>query len=176
MTQQHLDIDFEGEADYMYTTEGRDYYYYGDPIPDVDDKVFLASYSDIQNPDYGFIDDDSRMAEPTDYARMMFALNRNFSYFVRTPRPDYHNQDSTHSYYTVKPDGSMFSPFYTYEQNDAGIRPVIRIHTHTDGNADDICDSCGEELHSHEEAPQNFIERIKAFFDRILDFFRNLFR
>ncbi len=46
---------------------------------------------------------------------------------------------------------------------------------HADNNGDGKCDSCDKVLETQEE-PTTFIEKVKAFFQRIIDFFKNLFK
>ncbi len=43
---------------------------------------------------------------------------------------------------------------------------------HTDANGDDVCDTCGETMPEEEES---FLDKIKAFFQKIIDWFKNLF-
>ncbi len=46
---------------------------------------------------------------------------------------------------------------------------------HTDNNGDELCDTCGEDLHV-EEVDNSFFGKIKAFFQRIIEWIKNLFR
>ena len=47
---------------------------------------------------------------------------------------------------------------------------------HADNNGDELCDACGEDLSPEEEVDNSFFGKIKAFFQRIIEWFRNLFR
>ena len=44
---------------------------------------------------------------------------------------------------------------------------------HTDGNGDNLCDTCGKSL--VEEKPMSFWDKIVAFFQNIINWFKNLF-
>ncbi len=46
---------------------------------------------------------------------------------------------------------------------------------HADNNGDELCDACGEELSPEEEVDNSFFGKIKAFFQKIIDWFKNLF-
>ncbi len=50
---------------------------------------------------------------------------------------------------------------------------IISATGHTDSNADNSCDSCGEKL--AEEEDNSIAAKIKAFFQKIIDWFKNLF-
>lgn len=53
---------------------------------------------------------------------------------------------------------------------------VLPAYGHIDENADGICDRCYTVTETEKPHESSFAERIRAFFERILDFFRNLFR
>ena len=50
----------------------------------------------------------------------------------------------------------------------------IKATGHADNNGDELCDACGKDLHV-EEVDNSFFGKIKAFFQRIIDWFKNLF-
>lgn len=45
--------------------------------------------------------------------------------------------------------------------------------THADADGNEVCDHCGADLHVEEEL--SFFDKIKAFFQKIIDWFKNLF-
>lgn len=47
---------------------------------------------------------------------------------------------------------------------------------HADNNGDELCDACDKDLSPEEEVDNSFFGKIKAFFMRIIEWFRNLFR
>ncbi len=47
---------------------------------------------------------------------------------------------------------------------------------HKDANGDDSCDACGKDLSEKPAEDNSFFGKIKAFFQRIIDWFRNLFK
>ena len=53
---------------------------------------------------------------------------------------------------------------------------VLPATGHIDENADGICDRCYTVKETEKPHEPSFAERIRAFFERIIDFFRNLFR
>ena len=50
-------------------------------------------------------------------------------------------------------------------------REINATGNHTDANGDEACDVCGKSL-----ADNSFFGKIKAFFQRIIDWFKNLFK
>lgn len=47
---------------------------------------------------------------------------------------------------------------------------------HPDADGNKICDACGHDWNEHEENNNSFFAKIKAFFQKIIDWFRNLFK
>lgn len=66
-----------------------------------------------------------------------------------------------------------------YCENNCGAKDTHTIENskigHKDLNNDGVCDMCSEKL-TEEPADNSFFGKIKAFFQRIIDWFRNLFR
>ena len=103
---------------------------------DTNDKVFLLSYSDAMNPEYGFdsdylIRDIAKMAQGTDYAICQglevfksddITNNGNSSWWMRTAGR-YSNSacNGTHN-------GYAFNIYYTYRTCD-GVRPACHLST-----------------------------------------------
>ncbi len=54
-------------------------------------------------------------------------------------------------------------------------RCILPATGHNDNNADGICDSCGNGTEDKTEDNESFLDKIKAFFEKIAEFFRNLF-
>lgn len=53
------------------------------------------------------------------------------------------------------------------------VEETIKATGHADANGDEICDNCNESLKKEDNS---FLGKIRAFFQRILDFFKNLFK
>ena len=54
-------------------------------------------------------------------------------------------------------------------------RCILPATGHNDNNGDGICDSCGNKEDEKPEEKESFLDKIKAFFERLAEFFRNLF-
>ncbi len=54
-------------------------------------------------------------------------------------------------------------------------RCILPATGHNDNNADGICDGCGKETDDKTEDNESFLDKIKAFFEKLAEFFRNLF-
>lgn len=54
-------------------------------------------------------------------------------------------------------------------------RDITAALGHSDANGDGLCDSCGADVGKPPEQKESFLDKIKAFFQRIIDWFRNLF-
>ena len=92
------------------------------------DKVYLLSYADYNNSDYGFTSNASRLAYPTDYAKAMGVYRttgleefKNFStrYWTRSPYSKYGYVSA------VYPNGALNT--YGYGYKNFGVRPAITI-------------------------------------------------
>lgn len=92
---------------------------------DTDDKVFLLSYSEAQNSDYGFSSASNRIAYATDYAKCqgiyVRSSNNASSWWLRSP-------DCNYSHYAryVFDDGRINNGTVTID--DFGVRPAMRIN------------------------------------------------
>ena len=91
------------------------------------DKIYLPSYKDVTNSEYGFISDENRVAKTTDYARATGAwANKtsgyinNGTYWTRSPSSNYN-----YSAYVVNSSGYLSQ--YPIDTESHSIRPVIRI-------------------------------------------------
>ena len=47
---------------------------------------------------------------------------------------------------------------------------------HPDADGNKICDACGHDWNEYEEEDNSFFGKIKAFFQKIIDWFKNLFK
>ena len=54
-------------------------------------------------------------------------------------------------------------------------RCILPATGHNDNNGDGSCDSCGNKEDEKPEEKESFLDKIKAFFERLAEFFRNLF-
>lgn len=54
-------------------------------------------------------------------------------------------------------------------------RSIAATGNHADNNGDQLCDTCGKDLSPEEEVDNSFFGKIKAFFQRIIDWFKSLF-
>lgn len=54
-------------------------------------------------------------------------------------------------------------------------RTLLPATGHTDNNSDGICDNCGNDTNSKNEPLTSFFDEIKAFFEKIAEFLKNLF-
>lgn len=98
-----------------------------------DDKVFLLSYKDYKNPDYGFSSsynsDSARYCEPTDYAIANFCEmdnrggfnDRNCNYWTRSP-------DSDHSYDAWCVNFNGYFHYNNVYYGGSGVRPALNIN------------------------------------------------
>ncbi len=91
------------------------------------DKIYLLSYEDLMNANYGFKDDLSRRAKVTDYAKAVGAYwevaeeyVNNDSYWLRSPS----NLDNNRAYF-VQIDGNITN--YYVKQNYYGVRVACSI-------------------------------------------------
>ena len=88
------------------------------------DRVFLLSYSDVNNADMGFASDSDRTAEGTDYAKALGLYvpdsGESSFWWLRTP--------GSYSYYACRVDNSGKTDEYgnTVDFTNYGVRPVIR--------------------------------------------------
>ena len=91
------------------------------------DKIYLLSYQDVINPEYGFVGpnetDYSKRAEATDYAKGSDLLTTFFNYrtswWIRTP----YNADANEAYYISNV--GRITYFYVY--NIYGVRPATTV-------------------------------------------------
>ena len=51
----------------------------------------------------------------------------------------------------------------------------IPVTAHPDADGNKICDACGHDWNEYEEEDNSFFAKIKAFFQKIIDWFKNLF-
>lgn len=95
---------------------------------DTNDKIFLLSYLDYRNEDYGFVNEKSRQCLTTDFSRANRASNiSNYgdyrllgSYWTRTPSYNY----NSYAYCVSK--GGAFESYYT-TNNGYCVRPAMNI-------------------------------------------------
>lgn len=94
------------------------------------DKVYLPSYADMNSAEYGFIDDNSRVAKTSEYVRTKGAwmnngekntsLKYNGSYWTRSPSSEY--------YYTAwNVNSSGYLSDYAIDVAGHSVRPMITI-------------------------------------------------
>jgi hypothetical protein len=90
-----------------------------------EDNVFLLSYDDVQNTDYGFISDSSRVAKISDYAGCQGAfvseIDGSCSWLLRSPSYEADN------IYTVHYGDGKLNEIEQTDRTDMGIRPAMRI-------------------------------------------------
>jgi hypothetical protein len=106
-----------------------------------EDRVFLLSYADVLNPDYGFSPqpekpDPLRAAYPTDYALAQGCwaeedpVARGAAWWwLRTPS-DHSNANCDVSFYGTPSAFAGILPYFP-DFTDSGYRPAIRVHTDT---------------------------------------------
>ena len=91
---------------------------------DTSDRVFLLSYRDYENADYGFTDNASRCSAPTDYAVAKGAYknssNGNDYYWTRSPR-----SGSLYGAWCVRADGGRDGD--GVNNYGIGVRPCLRV-------------------------------------------------
>jgi len=103
------------------------------------DKLFLLSYKDYQNVDYGFPNHTKAAAEryskTSEYARVAGVTyydadpenDEKFTGFYWTRSPHYSVLDNTFYAAVVYPDGEMSHSKVTHEEGQPGIRPAMRL-------------------------------------------------
>jgi hypothetical protein len=92
------------------------------------DKIYLPSYKDVTNANYGFTSDESREAKTTDYARVRGSwYNKkqadyqfNGTYWTRTP-------SATYSYCAWNVNSSGFMSEYAIDGQSHSVRPCITV-------------------------------------------------
>ncbi len=95
---------------------------------DTEDKVFLPSYKDYINSEYGFSTSTdvsgTRVCRATDWMRAMGGYDKahNCWYWTRSPS----SSDANRAWF-VDDDGHLFSNFAEIEDNFIGVRPAITI-------------------------------------------------
>ncbi len=52
----------------------------------------------------------------------------------------------------------------------------VAVTSHPDADGNKICDACGHDWNEYEEEDNSFFGKIKAFFQKIIDWFKNLFK
>ena len=99
------------------------------------DKVFLPSYKDYTNPDYGFINDrkadESRICKTTEYARTQGAKNlKKFDfagqYWTRSPYDDGFFAKTHYENMAIDYDGRLYPEDYDLRFRP-GVRPAIML-------------------------------------------------
>lgn len=95
---------------------------------DTNDKVFLPSFKDMNNPDYGFTSNTSRQAKTTDYLRAIggYSNNKdssylnNGSYWTRSPSSNF-----SYASFNVNSGGVLSE--YAVDGDSHSVRPCITI-------------------------------------------------
>ena len=95
---------------------------------DTKDKVFLPSFKDMNNPDYGFTSNTSRQAKTTDYLKAIggYSNNKdssylnNGSYWTRSPSSNF-----SYASFNVNSGGVLSE--YAVDGNSHSVRPCITI-------------------------------------------------
>ncbi len=98
------------------------------------DKIFLLSYDEVRNSNYGFSSSDSdydtaRRAQGTDYAKCQgLYVSTSSSYYgnswwwLRSP------DDNSYDACAVSGDGTASNPYYYVYCTDGGVRPALRLN------------------------------------------------
>ncbi len=86
------------------------------------DKVFLLSYYDVNNSDFGFTSDESRVIPSTDYAKCQgaYEFENSTLWWLRTP-----DSSSIDAYFVSVPGVAEYST--DVNETDMGIRPAMAL-------------------------------------------------
>ena len=92
---------------------------------DTEDKVFLLSYQDYLNNDYGFVSNADRQCRPTDWAKARGSYananqNYNGAYWTRSPDTTAANNAGR-----IEASGNLFKEYVVYSYNN--VRPAITL-------------------------------------------------
>ena len=145
------------------------------------DKIFLLSYTEANSDAYVMNSAAARQTPGSDYSKCQGLLIEDGSLYIfdtiapiwllRTPG------ERSSDCCNVSVVGATPSIYFPVYSTDGGVRPAMKFdlnaatfkseHNHVDGEGDNICDNCGDEIEKL-NIFQRFFLKIKLFFKRIL--------